>query len=40
MEFRIIQKTRETGAVYISIIEKKRCYNYKKREIKMISREK
>ena len=30
MEFRIIQKTRETGAVYISIIEKKRCYNYKK----------
>jgi len=29
MEFRIIQKTRETGAVYISIIEK-RCYNYKK----------
>ena len=32
MEFRIIQKTRETGAVYISIIEKKGVIIIKKRD--------
>ena len=32
MEFRIIQKTRETGAAYISIIEKKGVIIIKKRD--------
>ena len=32
MEFRIIQKTRETGAVYIGIIEKKGVIIIKKRD--------